>query len=115
MRIKRFNENQQYLTDPFDPEKKLEFILDFNDIVNNLEKDFKLLADVLGLEFKMKRHQGDNIPEYFFTKDDLTKQYCWGEETYPLSMGIVLTGINDAADIKTFEDLKQNLIEYFEL
>ncbi len=114
MRIKRFNENQHYLTDPLDPEKKLEFKLDFNDTVNNLEDDLKLLAKSLGLNYNMKRGT-DNLPEYFFEKDGLINHYVWYEETEPFALSIALTEVNDIEDIKTFEDLKQHLINYFNL
>jgi repressor of nif and glnA expression len=50
MRIKRFNENQQYLTDPFDPEMETSMKVNFNEFRKSMFNQVLNICKRLGLE-----------------------------------------------------------------
>jgi len=68
MRIKRFNENQQYLTDPFDPEESLEY--NVQPYQDKLKRNFEYIANKFGLGFYIDGEDknvgnGDRDYQYF--------------------------------------------------
>ena len=66
MRIKRFNENQQYLTDPFDPEFHIQFELNgFKKWVDNLYNQLKFISKELELNVEFDDKQTNNIQYNF--------------------------------------------------
>ena len=52
MKMRRFNENQQYLTDPFDPEESVSY--NVKSVFDSIEKNCKYIADKYNLDFKIE-------------------------------------------------------------
>ena len=61
MRIKRFNENQQYLTEPYDPETITEYKVDIIKFKNIVLNQIELIALKLGLDIYWKTKTSINI------------------------------------------------------
>ncbi len=111
MRIKRFNENQHYLTDPLDPEKEIVFTSDFTDQVKDVEKDLEKLAKELGLIFNIKGNQ-----YIFYNTDEIIRTYRWIRNNDGFFHSIMLMNTqSDDGDYGTIGDIKDDLIEYFDL
>ena len=115
MRIKRFNENQQYLTEPLDPDTKLLFEIDFNHQIDMVEHQFKKLADNLGLRVYFAKNKNSGKPDCFFTNETIIKRYYWRDETEFLHYSVMLSEGNGTDTFKDIESLRENLIEFFEL
>lgn len=58
MRIRRFNENQAYLTEPFDPEESVSY--DIKSVYDSIERNCKYIADKYNLDFKVESQEISN-------------------------------------------------------
>ena len=114
MRIKRFNENQQYLTDPLDPDTETTFEIDFTKHIEEVSKSMELLSKELGLIYKQR---GSITPSYYFEdKSGLTRTYLWTARDNKFLHSLKLyDGQGDAGDYSTIGKIKEDLIEYFDL
>ena len=117
MRIKRFNENQQYLTEPYDPDTKSSFFVDYNSKIDILEKQLELLSKNLGLEFKILNSKVDFIPAYQFKKDEVIRKYYWEviyDKKDPFIYGIrIFSGTEK--EFNTIDEISDDLKEFFNL
>ena len=114
MRIKRFNENQQYLTEPFDPDKEIMISVDFNKHVSDIESDLRKLSKELDLNFSVGHYM--SMPTYTFSQGGIIRSYRWIENNWTFSHSILLEDQQgDSGDYSTIGKIKEDLIEYFNL
>jgi hypothetical protein len=125
MKIRRFNENQQYLTEPFDPEMSTE--LDVSNFINKIEEGFKIIAKKYNLEYNSDdriHFEGDaEIADttYEFIKG--TKQISVlfryiGYSTLQLDIHYEDTdqkARKDFSGFKTMEDVENLIKDYFKV
>ena len=114
MRIKRFNENQQYLTEPFDPDKEIKISINFKNHVSDIENKLRQLADQLDLNFSVGFYM--SRPTYTFSQGGVIRSYRWIENNHIFSHSIELEDQQgDNGDYSTIGKIKEDLIEYFDL
>ena len=80
MKIKRFNENQQYLTDPFDGEESVSY--NIKHVYDSIEKNCKYIANKYNLDFKVKSQEISNNysgkeSRLFYMFSDEKESECW--------------------------------------
>lgn len=125
MKIRRFNENDQYLTEPLDFEMSTEF--NISNFINKIENGLQIIANKYDLEydggsdrihFEGDTEIGDTT--YEFTKDDKKISVLFryiGYSTVQLDIHYEDTDYNaqnNFPGFNTLQDVDNYIKEYFE-
>ena len=115
MRIKRFNENQQYLTEPYDPEFQILDSYDFSDHIKKFEAQLNVLVSNLGLKLNISINRTDGSSVYRITDGKITSaSYSWKINKTENICKLELDSSMSSKKYNTIEDIKQDLIRYFD-
>lgn len=118
MRIKRFNENQQYLTDPFDPEMETSMKVNFNEFRKSMFNQVLNICKRLGLEgidggqqvsvYKDTHYDNNNVIRFKLVISESN------DSVYLLAMLHNYNSLCNFYDNK-MEDVEKELKEYFKV
>lgn len=121
MKIRRFNENQKYLTEPFDPESDIMY--DISKYVDQVKIGLKYIAEKNGLLFKESDEAMANDTDamfYVVYNTDLEKLnfYIDVGDDYIIvrpHMSSIDTSRLSPSSYETWEDVEDLIKEYFNL
>ena len=105
------NENQQYLTDPYDPDEPVKFKTDVNIFVRKLNTELEKLAKMLGINVIFPTTIGSSIYYVDFYKGD--RKFHFDVELD--SDGVTMHDQYHERDYNIMNDVKKRLEEFFKL